>query len=314
MADLDFEKLGVLRSVSDSPPTHYTVKIQLFSLLAENYAEKVYESREFEAGGYKWRLVLYPNGNERRNVEDHISIYLEMVGTDSLETGWEVYVAFRLFLLDQNKRLYSVFEDAFTKQKCYNAAMLDAAGFDQLIAVEDFNDSSNGYLVDDTCVFGAEVFVCKERRTGKGECLARIEKARMSKHVWKIHNFSSFRALESKVFHAGGYKWFIKLYPNGTATGKDSHLSLYVTLVDPEASIPHGSNIFVETTIRILDRIQDEHCIKNSNDRYSATSKSWGWPKFIKQNFFSEASNGFLKNDICTVEAEITVRGITREL
>jgi speckle-type POZ protein len=45
---------GVLRSVSDSPPTHYTVKIQLFSMLTENYAENVYKSREFEAGGYTW--------------------------------------------------------------------------------------------------------------------------------------------------------------------------------------------------------------------------------------------------------------------
>lgn len=64
------------------------------------------------------KLVLYPNGNERRNVEDHISIYLEMAGAESLETGWEVYVAFRLFLLDQNKRLYSVFEGIYYLLQC----------------------------------------------------------------------------------------------------------------------------------------------------------------------------------------------------
>lgn len=45
---------GVLISVSDSPPTHYSVKIQLFSMLAEKNSEDVYESGEFEAGGYKW--------------------------------------------------------------------------------------------------------------------------------------------------------------------------------------------------------------------------------------------------------------------
>lgn len=44
---------GILRSISDLPPTHYTVKIQLFSLLTKNNIEK-YESGEFEAGGYKW--------------------------------------------------------------------------------------------------------------------------------------------------------------------------------------------------------------------------------------------------------------------
>ncbi|GKV06863.1 hypothetical protein SLEP1_g18685 [Rubroshorea leprosula] len=44
---------GVARSISDAPPTHYIVKIQLFSLLLNNSVEK-YESGDFEAGGYKW--------------------------------------------------------------------------------------------------------------------------------------------------------------------------------------------------------------------------------------------------------------------
>ena len=55
-------------------------------------------------------LVLYPDGNKKKNVKDHISLYLVMAGADSLQSGWEVYVDFRLFLLDQNKGIYSVFE------------------------------------------------------------------------------------------------------------------------------------------------------------------------------------------------------------
>lgn len=45
---------GISRSVSETPPTHYAVTIQSFSLLSKN-AEK-YESAAFEAGGYKWYI------------------------------------------------------------------------------------------------------------------------------------------------------------------------------------------------------------------------------------------------------------------
>lgn len=58
----------------------------------------------------------------------------------------------------------------------------------------------------------------------------------------------------------------INLYPKGNGTGKDTHISLFAELVDPENSIPHGSDLFVETTIRILDRIHYEHEIKTGKD------------------------------------------------
>lgn len=57
--------------------------------------------------------MLYPGGNKKKNVKDHISLYLVMARADSLQSGWEVYVDFRLFLLDQNKGIYSVFEGTY---------------------------------------------------------------------------------------------------------------------------------------------------------------------------------------------------------
>ncbi|KAK9006676.1 hypothetical protein V6N11_019010 [Hibiscus sabdariffa] len=60
------------------PPGHYLFKIESFSLLAEANVEN-FKSDTFEAGGYQWRLVLYPNGNKRSNGSGHISLYLEIV-------------------------------------------------------------------------------------------------------------------------------------------------------------------------------------------------------------------------------------------
>ncbi|KAG6765688.1 hypothetical protein POTOM_029741 [Populus tomentosa] len=105
---------GAVASISDASPVHYIVKIELFSLLAKNAVEK-YESGVFKAGGYTWKLVLYPSGNKSRNVKDYISLYLAKVDASSLPLGWEVHVIFRLFLLDQNKDSYLVIQGMFSK-------------------------------------------------------------------------------------------------------------------------------------------------------------------------------------------------------
>lgn len=84
-------------------------------------------------------------------------------------------------------------------------------GFDKLISHEALTDASNGYLVDDKCVFGAEVFVCKERSTGKGECLSMIKDAVAGKYTWKKENFSKLdsECYESNTFNAGNHKWYV---------------------------------------------------------------------------------------------------------
>ena len=73
------------------------------------------------------------------------------------------------------------------KERRFNGLKLEWR-FDQFIPLKAFNDASNGYLVKDTCVFGAEVFV-KERNIVKGECLSMEKYAYSSKYVWKVENF-----------------------------------------------------------------------------------------------------------------------------
>lgn len=59
------------------------------------------------------KLVFYPNGNKKKNVKDHISLYLVKAVENSLQPGEEVYVDFRLFLLDQIKNKYLVIEGMY---------------------------------------------------------------------------------------------------------------------------------------------------------------------------------------------------------
>lgn len=83
-------------------------------------------------------------------------------------------------------------------------------GFDQFLSIKAFTEASNGFLVDDTCVLGAEVFVSKERSMGKGECLSMVKDAVMYKHVWKIDSFSKITTdcQDSKTFSSGEQKWY----------------------------------------------------------------------------------------------------------
>ncbi|VVA39563.1 PREDICTED: MATH [Prunus dulcis] len=66
----------------------------------------------------------------------------------------------RLFLLDQNTGKYLALQEK--NERRFHGMKLDW-GFDQFLSLKAFTDTSNGFLMEDACVFGAEVFVRKEK-------------------------------------------------------------------------------------------------------------------------------------------------------
>ncbi|TQD83531.1 hypothetical protein C1H46_030912 [Malus baccata] len=298
------DRPGILRKISDAPPTHYTVKIQSVSLLTKKSVEK-YESGDFEAGGHKWKLVFYPNGNKNRNVKEHISLYLVRSGSNALQVSSEVYAVFRLFLLDQNNGNYTVFQEE--KERCFHG-LKPEWGFDQFLSHKVFNEASNGFLIDDNCVFGAEVFVSKESMTGKGESLSMVKDPVMYKNIWRIDNFSKLdgESYDSKVFTAGDQKWKMQLYPKGKGNGIGTHLALYLALAEPK-SLPPACKIYAEFTLRLLDQVNGRHQFGKANHWFSASNSEWGWWRFITLGFLNQASMGLVSKDTCIVEAERSI-------
>ncbi|OWM63253.1 hypothetical protein CDL15_Pgr010653 [Punica granatum] len=140
------------------------------------------------------------------------------------------------------------------------------SGFDQLIPLKTFTDSRNGYLEDDTCVLGAEVFVSKERSTGKGENLVMIKDALSNQHYWMINNFSKLdkEYYISSIFLAGNYKWNIRFFPNGKGSGLGSYISLYLYLAETE-SLPLGTKVFAGFSLRILNNAGGSDFISKGN-------------------------------------------------
>lgn len=67
--------------------------------------------------------------------------------------------------------------------------LMTERGFAQLLSHDTLNDSSNGYLVDDTCVFGVEVFVIKG--TCRGEILSMVNQPQPNYFTWRFDKYTT---------------------------------------------------------------------------------------------------------------------------
>ncbi|KAL5755879.1 hypothetical protein ACOSQ2_020625 [Xanthoceras sorbifolium] len=209
----------------NAPPSHYLFKIKSFSQLSKSSVEKVC-SDDFEAGGYKWKLRIYPTGDKSRNVKDNISIYLELVDTKSLPAGWEVNVISNFFIFNHLQNKY--FSNTDVVQTRYHS-MKTRFGIAKYIYLNTFSNLENGYLFDDTCVLGVE------------KCLSMMREPITYYHTWKVTNFSSI--VDEKYEN-------IMLYPNGNAEGKGNSISIFLDV--SRSSIPPDTNLFVKFLLNFL--------------------------------------------------------------
>ncbi|GMQ03968.1 hypothetical protein CsSME_00049562 [Camellia sinensis var. sinensis] len=304
---LDYGNSEVTRSLRDIPPAHYIFKVERFSLLSQiltDTEEQNYESDIFEASGYKWKLSLYPNGDKEREGEGHISVYLVIVETRNLPLGWEVNVNFKLFVYNQIQDKYMTIQDINGKVRRFHG-MKREWGFAQLLPLSTFNDAANGYLIRDTCVFGAEVFVINY--TGRGECLT-LGKELDNTHTWKIDNFSSLdgKIHFSDVFTIGNHKWKLWLYPKGDSLEKDKWLSLYLVL-DNWNTFPSERKTYSKFSLRIRNQYNDQHVEFTASNCFSASNFAGGVSSFLSLTDLHDASMGFLVNDTLIVQAEVIV-------
>ncbi|XP_056163058.1 uncharacterized protein LOC115668348 [Syzygium oleosum] len=295
---------GITTEYTDVSPAHYVFKIESFSLFSENDMD-MYETIEFESGGHKWRLILYPNGDKSGNGQGHVSIYLAVSETSPLKVGSDVNAIVRFFVFDQIRDTYLVKQGSTRRFR----AMRSKWGIPRFVPLEIFKDQLNGYLVDDTCIFGVEVFVIKN--SGIGECLT-LKKGTFSRtHEWKIPNFSSLveQSCYSDIFFAGDQKWKVHLYPRGDSRSKNKSLSIFLFLVDSEKLAPQQK---VNARYRFSLRGQDGAVYEGPKGSrwFSSSTYSWGWSNFI----LLKSIRDFLVNDECVVEAEVTVLGIAGKL
>ncbi|WOL20666.1 ubiquitin carboxyl-terminal hydrolase 12 isoform X9 [Canna indica] len=137
------------QQVEDPPTSRFTWTIENYSRLN---VKKLY-SDIFVVGGYQWRVLIFPKGN---NV-DSLSMYLDVADSTNLPYGWSRYAQFSLAVRNQIHNKYSIRKET---QHQFNARESDW-GFTSFMSLSEVYDPGRGYLVNDTLVVEAEVTVRK---------------------------------------------------------------------------------------------------------------------------------------------------------
>ncbi|XP_059310958.1 ubiquitin C-terminal hydrolase 12-like [Lycium ferocissimum] len=122
------------------------------------------------------------------------------------------------------------------------------------------------------------------------ECLSSLNDIEPYKHERKISEFTKLKnEVCSEEFTVGDCKWKLSLYPNGNSGQNGQNISVFLESVDAEGF----------------------DCKKKGGvNCYSAAAQSWGWPSFMPLCELNDPKKGFLVDDCCIVQADVSVVGV----
>ncbi|CAO2194868.1 unnamed protein product [Urochloa humidicola] len=123
------------------------------------------------------------------------------------------------------------------------------------------------------------------------------------RHTWRIENFSNEkkREMKSEPFEAGGYKWYILVYPQGCEVS--NHLSLFLCVANHEKLLPGWSH-FAQFTIAVGNLDPKKVKYSDTLHRFWKKEHDWGWKKFME---LSKIQDGFLVDDVLEIIAQVQV-------
>ncbi|KAL5755874.1 hypothetical protein ACOSQ2_020620 [Xanthoceras sorbifolium] len=177
----------------------------------------------------------------------------------------------------------------------------------KFIDLNTFSSPVNGYLFDDTCVFGVEVFVVKN--TFKEGRLSMMRDPATYYHTWNINNFSSLVHNKYVSESFGCYKWNIVLYPNGNAEGKGNSISIFLNV--SRSNFPPNSKLFVEIILRVKDQTNGKHIEYKESYLYAPSNNfACGRREFLSLAKLKDSKHGYLVDDTLIIEAEATLLGL----
>ncbi|OAO95445.1 hypothetical protein AXX17_AT5G26300 [Arabidopsis thaliana] len=299
------ENFGGTRVLRDERPSSKILTITNFSVIKGRV--EPYESSVFEAAGYKWRLVLYVNGNPNDSGNDHISLYVRIEETEYLPRGWEVNVDLKLFIHNGKLNKYLAISDGTLK--LYNDAKREW-GFGQLIPHVTFYNTY-GYIEQDIGSFGAEIFIVKPAQ--QQEKVTFISNPPTNVFTWKILHFS---ILEDKFYYSDDFLvedryWRLGFNPKGDGGGRPYALPIFLFAQGHKANAV-ATNTWGAANLRLKNQ-------RSTNHRQIYTA-AWypigsgygvGVNNIILLADLNDASKGYLVNDAIIFEAEMVKVSIT---
>ncbi|CAA7060682.1 unnamed protein product [Microthlaspi erraticum] len=107
-------------------------------------------SDQFELGGCKWSLAVYPKGNL---VANYLSLFLEIVDFQSLPSGWKRNVKVGLTIVRQVSVEPSVLKETHRSYDQHHILW----GFPSMIPLAKLHEENGGFLVNGELIIAAEV-------------------------------------------------------------------------------------------------------------------------------------------------------------
>lgn len=152
-----------------------------------------------------------------------------------------------------------------------------------------------------------------------------VNATRNGKLIWRIENVSSAmkravnegeNALFSETIYTGkyGYKLRAVAYPNGIASGKGTHFSLYIMIeqgdYDALLKWPFKQKVFftlldqnLSNAVNKTEELLGDRSSTSFVQPQTEANPGWGFPKFIALDKLNSGS--YLKNDCMFIKIEV---------
>ncbi|KAL1200749.1 Ubiquitin C-terminal hydrolase 12 [Cardamine amara subsp. amara] len=307
------------RVLREKRPSSKIVTITSFSVIKGR--GEPYESSVFEVAGYKWRLVLYVNGNSKDGGNGHISLYVRIEETESLPRGWEVSVDLKLFVRNAKQLKYLTVTDGLVKR--FNDAKKEW-GFGQFIPLSTFYNTNEGYIVQDTVSFGAEISIVNPAEISIVNPAEQQEKVTFISNppdnvfTWKILRFSTLKDqyYYSDDFLVGDRYWRLGFNPKAYGDVRDVTVRPYALPLYLYArgfrTNAVATNTWGAVNLRLKNQRSSNHRQEHSAAWYPIRSGyGVGVGNIILLSDLYDESEGYLVNDAIIFQAEMVKVSVT---
>ncbi|KAJ0678205.1 putative ubiquitinyl hydrolase 1 [Helianthus annuus] len=125
-----------------------------------------------------------------------------------------------------------------------------------------------------------------------------------ARFTWTIKNFSTFlgEKMSSDPFVVRGCTWRVVVFPNG------EHLSLYLDAAD-SMTLPYGWSIYAQFSLAVVNQMNSSFTVrKHTQHQFNTRCSDWGFTSFMQLKELCEEGRGYLMNDTCVIEVDVTVR------
>ncbi|CAN8314089.1 unnamed protein product [Cochlearia groenlandica] len=101
------------------------------------------------------------------------------------------------------------------------------------------------------------------------------------RHTWRIEKFSEInkREIRSSCFEAGGYEWYVLVYPRGCDV--QNHLSVFLCVKNHDKLLPGWSH-FAQFTMSLVHKDPRKSKYADTMHRFWKKEHDWGWKMFIE--------------------------------